>query len=162
MGGHGKHSEIFSVPYNTPKKIIPINSFSLVQAKTCVRTATRLRVGARHCGTDSCWFGTGFHSELSSIVPVPYSFIESCIPNTIILTAIHFSMQKARLFVGRKSVFRMLVAFGLIVLVPSLYAQQNKAGSDSPQTAWSNIQQFVKDMETAVQSKNCTGSTSRA
>ena len=46
-----------------PKKVIPINSFSLVQAKTCVgpkilvvaalagveprRTATRLRVGAR-------------------------------------------------------------------------------------------------------------------
>jgi hypothetical protein len=51
----------------------------------------------------------------------------------------------------------MLVAFGLVVLVPSLYAQQNKAGSDSPQAAWSNIQQFVKDMETAVQSKNLHG-----
>ena len=51
----------------------------------------------------------------------------------------------------------MLVAFALVVLVPSLYAQQNKAGSDSPQAAWSNIQQFVKDMETAVQSKNLHG-----
>ena len=39
----------------------------------------------------------------------------------------------------------MLVAFELVVLVPSLYAQQNKARSDSPQAAWSNIQQFVKD-----------------
>jgi hypothetical protein len=44
-----------------------------------------------------------------------------------------FSMQKSRLIAGRKSVFRMLVALGLTVLVPSLYAQQNKAGSDSPQ-----------------------------
>ena len=68
-----------------------------------------------------------------------------------------FSMQKSRLIAGRKSVFRMLVALGLTVLVPSLYAQQNKAGSDSPQAAWSNIQQFVKDMETAVQSKNLHG-----
>ena len=51
----------------------------------------------------------------------------------------------------------MLVALGLTVLVPSLHAQQNKAGSDSPQAAWSNIQQFVKDMETAVQSKNLHG-----
>jgi hypothetical protein len=51
----------------------------------------------------------------------------------------------------------MLVAFGLVMLVPSLYAQQNKAASDSPQAAWSNIQQFVKDMEPAVQSKNLHG-----
>jgi hypothetical protein len=66
-------------------------------------------------------------------------------------------MQKSRLIAGRKSVFGMLVAFGLTVVVPSLYAQQNKPGSDSPQAAWSNIQQFVKDMETAVQSKNLHG-----
>ena len=32
-------------------------------------------------------------------------------------------MQKSRLIAGRKSVIRMLVAFGLVVLVPSLYAQ---------------------------------------
>jgi hypothetical protein len=66
-------------------------------------------------------------------------------------------MQKSRLIAGRKSVFRILVTFGLVMLVPSLYAQQNKAGSDSPEAAWSNIQQFVKDMETAVQSKNLHG-----
>jgi hypothetical protein len=51
----------------------------------------------------------------------------------------------------------MLVSFGLVVLVPSRYPQENKAGSDSPQAAWSNIQHFVKDMETAVQSKNLHG-----
>ena len=65
-------------------------------------------------------------------------------------------MQNSRLIAGRKFVFRLLVAFELIVLVQSLYAQQNKAGS-SPEAAWSNIQQFVKDMETAVQSKNLHG-----
>ena len=48
----------------------------------------------------------------------------------------------------------MLVGLGLTVLASSLYAQQNKAGSISPEAAWSDIQQFVKDMETAVQSKN--------
>jgi hypothetical protein len=67
------------------------------------------------------------------------------------------SMQKSRLIANRKSVFGILVALGVIVLSPSIYAQQNKAGSDSPQAAWSNIQQFVKDMETAVQSKNLQG-----
>ena len=61
-------------------------------------------------------------------------------------------MQKSRLIAGRKFLLRMLVALGLTVLVPSLYAQQNKAGS--PEAAWSNIQQFVEDMQTAVQSKN--------
>jgi hypothetical protein len=66
-------------------------------------------------------------------------------------------MQKSRLIANRKSVFGILVALGVIVLSPSIYAQQNKAGSDSPQAAWSNIQQFVKDMETAVQSKNLHG-----
>jgi hypothetical protein len=66
-------------------------------------------------------------------------------------------MQKFSLISGRKSAFGMLVAFGLIVLAPSLYAQQNKAGSNSPEAAWSNIQQFVKDMEMAVQSKNLHG-----
>ena len=42
-------------------------------------------------------------------------------------------------------------------MMPSLSAQQNKPGSESPQTAWTSIQQFVKDMETAVQSKNLHG-----
>jgi hypothetical protein len=66
-------------------------------------------------------------------------------------------MQKFCLISGRKSVFGMLVAFGLAILVPSLRAQQNQTGSDSPQAAWSTIQQLVKDMETAVQSKNLHG-----
>ena len=57
----------------------------------------------------------------------------------------------------RKPVFGMLVAFGLAVLVPPLWAQQSKVGSETPQTAWSSIQQFVKDMGTAVQSKNLHG-----
>jgi regulatory protein YycI of two-component signal transduction system YycFG len=60
-------------------------------------------------------------------------------------------MQKWRGASGRKSVFGMLVAF---LLVLSLWAQQNKAGSDSALAAWSTIQQLVKDLETAVQSKN--------
>jgi len=51
----------------------------------------------------------------------------------------------------------MLLALGLAVLPPSLQAQQNQAGSDSPQAAWSSIQQLVKDMETTVQSKNLHG-----
>ena len=58
---------------------------------------------------------------------------------------------------GRKLVFGMLVAFGLVVLVPSLWAQQNKAGAESPQIAWSTIQQLIKDMGTAVESKNLHG-----
>jgi hypothetical protein len=63
-------------------------------------------------------------------------------------------MQKSRVASGGKSVFGMLVA---LLLVPSLWAQQNQAGSDSPQAAWSTIQQLVKDMETAVQSKHLHG-----
>jgi hypothetical protein len=51
----------------------------------------------------------------------------------------------------------MLVTFGLTVLLPSLWAQQNKTGSESPQTAWTSIEQLVKEMETAVQSKNLHG-----
>ncbi len=51
----------------------------------------------------------------------------------------------------------MLLALGLAVLSPSLRAQQNQAGSDSPQAAWSSIQQLVKNLETAVQSKNLHG-----
>ena len=58
---------------------------------------------------------------------------------------------------SRPSVFRMLAVLGLIVPIPSLLAQPNKAESDSALAAWSNIQQLVKDMETAVQSKNLHG-----
>ena len=66
-------------------------------------------------------------------------------------------MQKLCLNPGGRSIFGMLVAIGLAVVVPSLHAQQNQAGSDSPQAAWSSIQQLVKDMETTVQSKNLHG-----
>jgi hypothetical protein len=51
----------------------------------------------------------------------------------------------------------MLVALGLAVLSPSLQAQQNQAGSGSPQAARSTIRQSVKTTETAVQSKNLRG-----
>ena len=51
----------------------------------------------------------------------------------------------------------MLVALGLAMVVPSLQAQQNQGGSDSPQAAWSSIQQLVKNLETAVQSKKLHG-----
>ena len=62
-------------------------------------------------------------------------------------------MQKLCLIAGGKSVFGMLVTFGLALLVPSLWAQQ----ADSPQAAWSSIQQLVNSLETAVQSKNLHG-----
>jgi hypothetical protein len=57
----------------------------------------------------------------------------------------------------RQSFFGTLAVFGLAVLVPSVLAQQNKGVSESPETAWSTIQQLIKDMETAVQSKNLHG-----
>ena len=57
----------------------------------------------------------------------------------------------------RQFVFGTLVVFGLAVFVPSVLAQQNKGVSESPETAWSTIQQLIKDMETAVQSKNLHG-----
>ena len=65
-------------------------------------------------------------------------------------TASTFIMQKFRLFSGRKSVFGMLVAFGLAALAPLLWAQQDKGAADSPQAAWSSIQQLVNNLETAV------------
>jgi hypothetical protein len=58
---------------------------------------------------------------------------------------------------SKKFVFGSLIAFGLAVLAPSLWAQQSKVGSESPQAAWSSIQQLVKDMGSAVQSKNLHG-----
>jgi hypothetical protein len=66
-------------------------------------------------------------------------------------------MESLFLVSFRKSVFVMLVALGLAVPAPSLWAQQNKASSDSPSAAWSTIQQLVKDLETAVESKNLHG-----
>jgi hypothetical protein len=43
-----------------------------------------------------------------------------------------------------------------MITVP-VSAQQNQAGSDSPQAAWADIQQLVKSMQTAVQSNNLHG-----
>jgi hypothetical protein len=68
-----------------------------------------------------------------------------------------FEMKNSFLISHTKSVLSTLVAFGITVLLPSLWAQQNKAGSESPQTAWISIQQLVKEMETAVQSRNLHG-----
>ncbi len=66
-------------------------------------------------------------------------------------------MKKFCLIVGGKSVFGMLIAFGLAVLVPSLWAQQEKGAADSAQAAWSRIQELINSLETAVQSKNLHG-----
>jgi hypothetical protein len=66
-------------------------------------------------------------------------------------------MQKSRLNVNRKSVIGMFVAVGIALPTIVLQAQQNQSASGSPQAAWSSIQQLVKDLETAVQSKNLHG-----
>ena len=66
-------------------------------------------------------------------------------------------MKNSFLVSNTKCIFGILVAFGITALLPSLLAQQNKTGSESPQTAWTSIQQLVKDMETAVQSRNLHG-----
>ena len=51
----------------------------------------------------------------------------------------------------------MLSAFGLSILMPSLWAQHDHTAASSPGAAWSSIQQLVKELETAVQSKNLHG-----
>ena len=47
----------------------------------------------------------------------------------------------------------LITAFSLGISAPALWAQQDK----DPLKAWATIQQTVKDMETAVQSKNLHG-----
>jgi hypothetical protein len=47
----------------------------------------------------------------------------------------------------------LITAFSLGISAPALWAQQDK----DPLKAWATIQQTVKDMETAVQSKNLRG-----
>ena len=47
----------------------------------------------------------------------------------------------------------LIVVFSLSIGAPALWAQQDK----DPLKAWATIQQTVKDMETAVQSKNLHG-----
>jgi hypothetical protein len=73
------------------------------------------------------------------------------------LLALSFRSKNSFFISNRNSVFGLFVAFGLIALLPSLQAQQNQSASDPPQTAWSSIQQLIKDLETAVQSKNLHG-----
>ncbi len=51
---------------------------------------------------------------------------------------------------------RLLSFVGLAILTQSLSAQQ-QGSSTSPQVAWSDIQQLVQNLETAVQSKNLHG-----
>ena len=66
-------------------------------------------------------------------------------------------MESLFLISFRKSVFVMLSAVGLSILMPSLWAQQDHTAASSPGAAWSSIQQLVKELETAVQSKNLHG-----
>jgi hypothetical protein len=66
-------------------------------------------------------------------------------------------MESLLLISFRKSVFVMLSAVGLSILMPSLWAQQDHTAASSPGAAWSSIQQLVQDLETAVQSKNLHG-----
>ena len=66
-------------------------------------------------------------------------------------------MESLFLISFRKSVFVMLSAVGLSILMPSLWAQQDHTAASSPGVAWSSIQQLVKELETAVQSKNLHG-----
>ena len=51
-----------------------------------------------------------------------------------------------------RSIFALLVAFGFVLGSPGVWAQEGGALK-----AWASIQQSVKDMETAVQSKNLHG-----
>jgi hypothetical protein len=66
-------------------------------------------------------------------------------------------MQNSCLNLSGKSTLGILVAFGFAVLAVVTQAQQNQSASDSPQAAWASIQQLVKDLQTAVQSKNLHG-----
>jgi len=66
-------------------------------------------------------------------------------------------MESLFLISFRKSVFVMLSAVGLSIPMPSLWAQQDHTAASSPGAAWSSIQQLVKELETAVQSKNLHG-----
>jgi DNA repair exonuclease SbcCD ATPase subunit len=63
--------------------------------------------------------------------------------------------QKLPLTLIRRAVLGILLAFGLALPAARLHAQQNQA--DSPQAAWSSVQKLVKELDTAVQSKNLHG-----
>jgi hypothetical protein len=59
--------------------------------------------------------------------------------------------------VGSIRSVQLLIAVSLLILGPSLWAQQNQASAGSPAEAWSTIQQLVQNLESAVQSKNLHG-----
>ena len=54
-------------------------------------------------------------------------------------------------------VLRLLTVFALLLSIQAIWAQQEKAGADSPQAAWSSIQQLVDNLDAAVKSKNLHG-----
>lgn len=82
-------------------------------------------------------------------------------------------MKNSFLLSGGKSAFGIIATLGLVVLASSLWAEEDQRvaskqndqqestktmeTSDSPQGAWAAIQQRIKDMEAAVQSKNLRG-----
>jgi hypothetical protein len=79
-------------------------------------------------------------------------------------------MENLFRFLARKSVLAIIATFEVVALVPSLCAHQDPGKlndqqgsmrtmdtSDSPQGAWTAIQERVKDMESAVQSENLRG-----
>src|SRR5215469_13497997 len=66
-------------------------------------------------------------------------------------------MESLSLVSGRKSVFALISAVGLSILVPSLCAQGDHGAAGSPGAAWFTIQQLVQNLESAVQSKNLHG-----
>ena len=60
-------------------------------------------------------------------------------------------------FIFRKACFAIVAIAGLAILSPWLLAQQDQGAADSPQAAWSSIQQLVNDLEKAVETKNLHG-----
>lgn len=54
-------------------------------------------------------------------------------------------------------IFLLLAIVALSVFGPSLSAQQSQPAANSPQAAWTTIQQLVQNLENAVQSKNLHG-----
>jgi hypothetical protein len=53
--------------------------------------------------------------------------------------------------------FQILIGIGSVALSPAVWAQEDQAIAGSPQVAWSNIQQLLEKLETAVQSRDLPG-----
>ena len=66
-------------------------------------------------------------------------------------------MQTSPIIEIRKYFLQSCGALILLLVMSSLQAQQSQTASGSPQAAWSSIQELVKELETAVQSKNLHG-----